>query len=132
MKRFLANVRERAAQRLAALRTACAAALSRLRARLAAAFARVRPWLVLALRHVRHPTKRGLLLAAAAVPLLFVLYVIVLIPFTPSIGDLRRARVDAPAQILSADGKVLAEFEPNNRAWVPLGQISPHMVDALI
>lgn len=132
MKRFLANVRERAAQRLAALRPACAAALSRLRARLAAAFARVRPWLVLALRHVRHPTKRGLLLAAAAVPLLFVLYVIVLIPFTPSIGDLRRARVDAPAQILSADGKVLAEFEPNNRAWVPLGQISPHMVDALI
>jgi len=67
-----------------------------------------------------------------ALPALVVLYVLVLIPFTPSIGDIRKARVDEPAQILSADGKVLAEFKPSNREWVPLSQVSPHMVDALI
>ena len=59
-------------------------------------------------------------------------YVVVLIPFTPGIGDIRKARVDQPAQVLSADGKLLAEFKPSNREWVPLKQISPHMVDALI
>jgi penicillin-binding protein 1A len=70
--------------------------------------------------------------AAAAVPVLFLLYVLALIPFTPGIGDIRKARVDQPAQVLSADGKVLAEFKPSNREWVSLKQISPHMVDALI
>jgi penicillin-binding protein 1A len=95
-------------------------------------FAIARPYLVLALQHLRHPTRRGIAMAIAALPLLFVLYVLALIPFTPSIGDLRKARVDAPAQILSADGKQLAVFEPNNRDWVALKDISPHMVDALI
>ncbi|HEY1611208.1 MAG TPA: transglycosylase domain-containing protein [Paraburkholderia sp.] len=83
-------------------------------------------------RRLRHPTRRGVLIAIAIPPTLFVLYVLVLIPFTPSIGDIRKARVDRPAQIMSADGKLLAEFEPSNREWVPLAQISPHMVDALI
>lgn len=84
------------------------------------------------LDHLRHPTRRTVLYAIAAVPALVVLYVLVLIPFTPSIGDIRKARVDQPAQILSADGKLLAEFKPSNREWVSLDEISPHMVDALI
>ncbi|QGZ63715.1 penicillin-binding protein 1A [Paraburkholderia acidisoli] len=92
----------------------------------------LRPYLARAWHHVRHPTKRGVLIAVAALPALLLLYTIVLIPFTPSIGDIRKARVDEPAQILSADGKLLAEFKPSNREWVPLAQISPHMVDALI
>lgn len=82
--------------------------------------------------HVRHPTRRGVLLTLATPPALVLLYVIVLIPFTPSISDIRKARVDRPAQILSADGKLLAEFKPSNREWVTLKEISPHMVDALI
>ena len=81
---------------------------------------------------MRHPTRRGVLFALATPPALVVLYVLVLIPFTPSISDIRKARVDRPAQILSADGKLLAEFKPANREWVTLKQISPHMVDALI
>ncbi|WP_322062013.1 penicillin-binding protein 1A [Paraburkholderia sp. J63] len=92
----------------------------------------VRPWLGKGLHHLRHPTRRGLLITIGALPAALVLYVLVLIPFTPSIGDIRKARVDQPAQILSADGKLLAEFKPSNREWVPLSQISPHMVDALI
>ncbi|WP_425452746.1 transglycosylase domain-containing protein [Trinickia dinghuensis] len=91
-----------------------------------------KPALARAWYHVRHPTRRGVLLALATPPALVVLYVLVLIPFTPSISDIRKARVDRPAQILSADGKLLAEFKPSNRKWVTLKEISPHMVDALI
>jgi penicillin-binding protein 1A len=92
----------------------------------------LKPVLVKALFHLRHPTRRGVLLILATPPALVLLYVIVLIPFTPSISDIRKARVDQPAQILSADGKLLAEFKPSNREWVSLADISPHMVDALI
>jgi penicillin-binding protein 1A len=34
------------------------------------------------------------------------------VPFTPSIGDIRRARIDRPARVLSADGQLIAEFRP--------------------
>jgi penicillin-binding protein 1A len=60
------------------------------------------------------------------------LYVLVLIPFTPGIGDIRKAKVEQPARVFSADGKLLAEFKPSNREWVKLADISPHVVDALI
>jgi len=93
---------------------------------------RLKPVFAAALFHLRHPTRRGVLLTLATPPALVLLYVISLIPFTPSISDIRKARVDRPAQILSADGKLLAEFKPSNRDWVTLSEISPHMVDALI
>ncbi len=85
-----------------------------------------------ALRRLRCPTRRGILLTLAALPALFLLYVLALVPFTPGIGDIRKARVDRPALIVSADGKLIDEFKPSNREWVSLGQISPHMVEALI
>jgi penicillin-binding protein 1A len=75
-----------------------------------------------------HLRPRTLLL----LPALFVLYVLVLIPFTPGIRDIRRAKVDQPAQIYSADGKLLAEFKPTHREWVSLKAISPQVIDALI
>ena len=88
-----------------------------------------------ALRRLRHPTRHGIALTLAALPvlfLLFLLYVLALVPFTPGIGDIRKARVDRPALIVSSDGKRLEEFKPVNREWVSLKQISPYMVDALI
>ncbi|MGF6598748.1 penicillin-binding protein 1A [Paraburkholderia sp. GAS448] len=94
--------------------------------------ARVRPFGAEALHRLRHPTWRGLAIALAAVPAIVLLYVLILIPFTPSIGDIRKAKVEQPAQVLSADGKLLAEFKPSNREWVKLADISPHVVDALI
>lgn len=84
--------------------------------------ARLLPWLR------PHLRPRTLLL----LPALFVLYVLVLIPFTPGIRDLRRAKVDQPAQVYSADGKLLAEFKPTHREWVSLKSVSPQVVDALI
>ncbi len=121
---------------MSSLRSRLAAWRAAAQPHLAAAAARARPLVSRVLgtlwHHLRHPTRRGVLLAVAALPALLVLYVLILIPFTPSIGDIRKARVDAPAQMLSADGKVLAEFKPANREWVALADISPHMADALI
>ena len=75
----------------------------------------------------RHPAR-----AAMLVPVLCLLYLLALVPFTPGIGDLRRVRSETPSVVLGQDGTVLAEYRRINREWVALGQISPHVVDALI
>lgn len=85
-----------------------------------------------AYHHLRHPTRRGVLLSVAAVPVLFLFYVLLLIPLTPSINDIRKARLSEPARILYADGKELAEFKRANREWVALNAMSPHLVKALV
>jgi penicillin-binding protein 1A len=61
-----------------------------------------------------------------------VLYSLVLVPFTPSISDIRKAKQERPTIILSADGTRLGEFKPVHREWVPLDEISQHVVDALL
>jgi penicillin-binding protein 1A len=94
--------------------------------------ARIKPLAAEILRRVRHPTKRGIALSLAALPVLLLLYVLVLIPFTPSIGDVRKAKLQQPATVLSADGKELAVFQRANRDWVKLAEISPNVVAALI
>ena len=82
--------------------------------------------------HLRHPTRRGVAIALAVVPAGLLLYTLVLIPFTPSISDIRKATNERPAQVLFADGKPLAEFKHSHRQWVKLADISPHVIDALI
>ncbi|MGZ9065177.1 MAG: penicillin-binding protein 1A, partial [Burkholderiales bacterium] len=57
----------------------------------------------------RHPVRAALFL-----PALMLLYVLALIPFTPSIGDLRKAKSATPSVVLSNDGVVLAEFKRIN------------------
>ncbi|MBN3761480.1 penicillin-binding protein [Burkholderia sp. Ac-20365] len=113
-------------------RERCARWLARFQPLTAAGSTKVRLLFRGALRRLRHPTRRGIALMLAAPPVLLLLYVVALVPFTPSVGDIRKARVDRPALILSADGKLLDEFKPVNREWVSLAQISPYMVDALI
>lgn len=81
---------------------------------------------------VRHPTLRGVAGCIATIPLLLLLYVLVLIPFTPSIADLRKAKTAKPSVLMSVDGKELAVFKRANRDWVKLANISPHVVNALI
>ncbi|NKE66348.1 penicillin-binding protein [Ramlibacter sp. RBP-2] len=75
----------------------------------------------------RHPWR-----AAAVLPLLPLLYVLALVPFTPGIGDIRKARTQQPAVVLTADGKELAVFRRVNREWVELREIAPHVVKALL
>ena len=110
----------------------CTRWLARIERLAAAGRTKARLVVVAALRALRHPTRRGIALALGAVPAAFLLYVLALVPFTPGIGDIRKVRVDRPASILSADGKLLADFKPVNREWVSLKQISPYMVDALV
>ena len=83
-------------------------------------------------QRLRHPSRRDVLIALAIPPALLLAWVLVLIPFTPGISDIRKAREEAPTQVLSADGKPLAEFKRGNRDWVPLEAISPRVIDALI
>jgi penicillin-binding protein 1A len=68
----------------------------------------------------------GLLMA------MLVLYTLLLIPFTPSIRDLKKAKADQPSVLMSIDGKRIAAFRRSNREWVPLDKISPNVVNALI
>ena len=75
----------------------------------------------------RHPVR-----AALVLPVLVLLYVLVLIPFTPGIGDLRKAKSEAPSVLLASDGTVLAEYRRINRQWVTLDKIAPNVVNALI
>ena len=93
---------------------------------------RLKPWWTDWLHRLRRPTRRELAWALGAVPTLFLAYVLVLIPFTPAISDIRKAKQEQPAQVLSADGKLLAEFKWANRVWVPLDGIAPSVINALI
>lgn len=75
---------------------------------------------------------RWLAFSLAAIPALLALYVLILIPFTPSIADLNKVKTAKPSVVMSADGRELASFKRANREWVKLPDISPHVVAALI
>lgn len=96
------------------------------------ALARAQAWAVDQLRRLRDLVRRHPVRAALVPPVLLVVYVLVLIPFTPSISDLRKARSEVPTVVMSADGVMLAEFKRINRQWVPLNKIAKPVVDALI
>lgn len=88
--------------------------------------------LLASLRRLPRPSRRSLRRIAVALPLLALAYVLLLIPFTPGIRDIRKAKVEQPARVLSADGKELAVFKWANRQWVGLADISPQVTAALI
>ncbi|MBA2674682.1 transglycosylase domain-containing protein [Ramlibacter sp.] len=75
----------------------------------------------------RHP-----IVSIAVLPVLALLYVLALIPFTPAIADLKKAKSEQPTIVLSADGKELASFKRANRDWVKLEDMSPDVVEALV
>lgn len=75
---------------------------------------------------------RGLAGVGALALALVGAYAVILIPFTPSISNIRKAKIDRPSVLMSADGKPLAALKPMNREWVRLNQVSPHVINALI
>ncbi|MBV7426629.1 MULTISPECIES: penicillin-binding protein 1A [unclassified Acidovorax] len=89
-------------------------------------------WLAGLFAWMPRPLRRALLWCALALPAAVLAYTLVLIPFTPSISDIRKAKSELPAQLMSVDGKLLAEYRWANREWVELDKISPHVVNALI
>lgn len=73
------------------------------------------------------------IVASTAVLLLWVyVYTILLIPFTPGIGTLKKSRIEQPSIVLSADHEILTRFRRVNREWVPLEEISDRVIEALI
>ena len=81
------------------------------------------------------PAQRYMLMAlwaSAAVAGLLLLYILILIPLTPGISDLRQARSAAPSRLVASDGKQLATFENGLQERVKLDKISPHVVKALV
>lgn len=81
------------------------------------------------------PVRRALVLALwsfLAVLALLTAYMLLLIPLTPSIHDLRQARAAAPSTMVSADGQELARFDQGLQERVTLKQISPNVISALI
>lgn len=74
----------------------------------------------------------GLVGIGAAVLILLLLYALVLVPFTPTVAELKKAKAARPSVVLSADGEVLTRFEQFNREWVTLDEVSPAVIDALI
>ena len=81
------------------------------------------------------PVRRALVLGLwsfLAVLALLTFYMLLLIPLTPSIHDLRQARAAAPSTMVSADGKELARFDQGLQERVTLKQISPNVISALI
>jgi penicillin-binding protein 1A len=85
------------------------------------------------------PRRRRVLLAtgflasiAGILGVLVFLYALVLIPFTPGISDIRKAKTERPTVVISSDGETLAEFKPVNREWAELEDVSEHVVGALV
>lgn len=74
----------------------------------------------------------GALGLTAFIAVLILLYAVLLVPFTPGIGTLRKSKVEQPSVVLSADGEEITRFRRFNREWVGLDDISSHVVDALI
>lgn len=70
--------------------------------------------------------------AGAAMAAVLIIYLAWLIPATPSIADLRKARVIEPSVLLAADGTHLATFRRTQQEWVDLAQVSPYVIKALI
>jgi len=93
---------------------------------------RARAWALDQLRRARDLARRHPVRAALLPPALLAAWLLLLVPFTPSISDLRKAKSEVPTVVMSADGVVLAEFRRMNREWVPLARISRPVIDALI
>ena len=60
--------------------------------------------------------------AGAAGCALLLCYAAILIPFTPSITDIRKAKIDQPSVLVSSDGRRLATLRAMNRRWIALDQ----------
>lgn len=83
----------------------------------------------------RPPIQRAALVALWGIAFLFgmlLLYILILIPVTPGIKDLKQARAAKASVLVSADGKQLSTFEQGLQERVKLDQISPHVLAALV
>lgn len=69
---------------------------------------------------------------AAALLMALLAYLLILIPLTPGVDDLKQVTSARPSVIMSADGRELGSFEQGLQERVKLSQVSPHVLTALI
>lgn len=74
----------------------------------------------------------GLLSLAGLILTLVLVYGLILIPFTPTLSELRSLRTEKASIVLDADGEEITRYQRIDRTWVDLYEISPHVVEALI
>ena len=74
----------------------------------------------------------GVAALLAAFLLLLLAYALVLVPFTPGVAELKKAKGERPSVVRSADGQEIETFKRLNREWVKLSGIARPVVDALI
>ncbi|MCY7371726.1 MAG: transglycosylase domain-containing protein [Polaromonas sp.] len=96
------------------------------------AFQRLAALIAARLRWLAAAARQHWVWTLLALPAIALLYVLVLIPFTPGVGELRKARLETPSVLLASDGSLLAEYRRVNRKWVGLERISPNVIHALI
>ncbi len=71
-------------------------------------------------------------LGVASLLLGFLIYLALLIPLTPGIDDLKQVQSAKASVLVSEDGKTLATFRRQQQEPLPLAQVSPHVVQALL
>ena len=104
--------------------------LNTTKARARAGYIRVHAYLL-----AQPPAKRAALIVLwgfGALVALLLAYVLILIPVTPGIKDLKQARAARASTLVSADGKELASFDQGLQERVKLAQMSPHVTAALV
>ncbi len=74
----------------------------------------------------------AVILGAAALVSVGLLFWILLVSELPSVQELRDSRVAEASVVYAADGQELARYHDKNRTWVGLDKISPQVVYALI
>lgn len=73
------------------------------------------------------------LTALGMVPLVaLIVYILILIPSTPTALQLQRAADARPSIVLASGGEKLTQFEAPFREWIPLSDMPSHVVDALL
>ena len=77
-------------------------------------------------------TLAALAIAFATTVVVVIGYVAYLVPTTPSVDDLRQARIAQPSVLLSSDGHELASFRRTQQERVDLKHVSPYVIKALI
>jgi len=104
------------------------------------ALARAAAFLAASFRRLGRGLRRRPMLALALAPLLLAgvlaaamaSYVMALLPTTPDVADMQKAKTQHPSVLLSADGQELATIRRAWREWVKLADISPAVLDALL
>ena len=82
-------------------------------------------------RRALHGAKGAGIVGGAAAAVLIV-YVIVLIPFTPDRSRIVEAGTQHPSVVVDVSGELITRFRHVNREWIGLEEVSPYFLNALL